>query len=439
MTLSEIIQRICSQPGIDALNAMQRQVAESSARSLIIISPTGSGKTLAFGSRILRELEEPGRGVQALVIAPSRELVMQIDSVIRRIASGYKTVSLYGGHQMADETNSLNPLPDIIIATPGRLLDHLQRGTLAVDAERILVLDEYDKALQLGFEGEMKRIVKRIGRPRSIVLTSATVLDPIPEYLNLKNSEIIEAVKPADDGGKLEVLQVESFTRDKLDILTALLRSLPSDERSIVFVNHRDAAERVYNRLRHDGIDAGLYHGGLDQQQRATAIDLLTNGTTPVLVATDLAARGLDIEAVGSVIHYHLPVDEAAWTHRNGRTARQQADGRVYVITSEADTLGDFIGFDRPYQPSLDGPGRERPKYGSLYFGAGKKEKLSRGDIVGFILANSDLQASDIGKIAVHDHYALAAVPRQRLRELASTLAARKIKGKKVRISQVKI
>ncbi len=439
MTEKEIIARIEALPGIERPNDMQFEVLRSKVRDIILIAPTGSGKTLAFGARILSRTGAPAGYTQAVVIAPSRELVMQIASVMRQLARGYKTVELYGGHSVADETASLEPVPDIIVATPGRLLDHLQRGTLKPGGSlEMLVLDEYDKSLQLGFEGEMKRIVRRLPKPGNIVLTSATRLAELPQYLGIENPEIIEAGPTAEKEGKLETIRVESFSRDKLDTLSELLKTFAPDSKTIVFVNHRESAERVWRRLRDDGISAGLYHGALDQQQRVMAVDMLANGTTPVLVATDLAARGLDIEAVESVIHYHIPVDGQTWTHRNGRTARQDASGSVYVITSEADTLPDYMEFNRDYQPR--GGGEASPSdVATLYFAAGKKEKISRGDIAGFILSNTDLDRERLGKITVHDHFSLAAVPRSMSRSLVETLNRLKIKGKKVRITQVKI
>lgn len=439
MDTKEIKERAGFVPGVEKLNTMQEATLASPSSRLILIAPTGSGKTLAFGMRILRRLGEHDNKLQAIVIAPSRELVMQIAQVMRMIARGYKIVELYGGHPMPDEVASLSPMPEILVATPGRFLDHLQRGTLQIEkSPRILVLDEYDKALQLGFEKEMKKIVSRLGTPSEIVMTSATRMAEIPAYLNLKNPEVIESETGKDNRGRLETVTVESFSRDKLDTLVALLKSLPADEKSIVFVNHRESAERVYQRLKKEHIAAVLYHGALDQQQRAIAVDIFANGSAPIMVATDLAARGLDIESVNSVIHYHMPIDEETWIHRNGRTARQQASGTVYVITSEADNIAEYVKADRPLQPKPEAE-RIRPRLASLYFAAGKKEKISKGDIAGFLMANTDLKPGNIGKITVHDHYAVAAVPSNLVRELASSLNAYKLKGKKVRITQIKL
>lgn len=437
MTSEAIISAISRRLGIDNLNEMQREMLASDQQAITLIAPTGSGKTLAFACRMLRSIGRPCNVIQAAVIAPSRELVMQFFSVLRPIAEGYKIVALYGGHSVEDECKSLLTVPDIIIATPGRLLDHILRGNIDVRAVDILVLDEYDKSLELGFEGEMKRIVARIGKLKCIVLTSATRLAEIPDYLPLNNMLHMDFTAHSDGGSGLQTVEVESFSRDKIDTLVALLRSFRSSDRTIVFVNHRESAERVYGRLRSEHIPAILYHGALDQRQREMAVDLFANGTAPVLVATDLAARGLDIEGVENVIHYHLPINEQAWIHRNGRTARQNASGTVWVIVSEADNRPDYIRPDRSCQPSPQTVAEAVPVT-TLYISAGKKEKISRGDVAGFVAASGVTAPGEIGKIAVHDHYSLVAVPASKACETAEALSKLKIKGSKKRVSVVK-
>lgn len=440
MDKKTIIGNINNRLGIGEINEMQQAMLTSDARSLILTAPTGSGKTLAFACRMLKSLTPGNRKVKAIVIAPSRELVMQIESVIRPIATGFKTVAFYGGHSMNDERNSLTPLPDIIIATPGRLLDHMQRGQLVIDGLQMLVLDEYDKSLQLGFEGEMKRIIKKLGHISELILTSATTLDPIPDYLPFDNPVRVDVSMKEDPRSRTQTVEIKSYSKDKLDTLVDLLHTFSAGERTIVFINHRESAERVYQRLRRDGIPAALYHGALDQQQRAMAIDLLTNGTAPVLVATDLAARGLDIAGVNNVVHYHLPVDIQAWTHRNGRTARMDATGTVWVIISEADTLPEYIRFDRQYTPAPR-KSSDPTVHGvsSIYIAAGKKEKISKGDVAGFISASGVTNPDEIGKIAVHDHHSVVAVPSAKASATVKALSPIKLKGKKVKVSLVSL
>lgn len=438
MKQSQILHNISSRMGIDSLNDMQKRVVDTPSRDMILLSPTGSGKTLAFTIKLLSALREPHDTVQAVVIAPSRELVMQIYDVIRPLAIGFKVACFYGGHSMMDEKRTLSVIPDIIVATPGRLLDHVNRKQIDLYTTRILVLDEYDKSLELGFHDEMKRVVRTMPSLSHRILTSATRLSEFPEWLRLDKPATIDCLGGATETRhRLQVVEVESPARDKIDMLIELMRSLDNG-RVIIFVNHRESVERVYNHLRKAGLPAGLYHGGLEQIDREKAIDLLNNGTTPILVSTDLGSRGLDIEAVRAVVHYHLPVSEEAWIHRNGRTARVDATGTVYVITSEADSIPDFVRFDRSYTPTGHNDNPIRSDVATLYFNSGKREKVSRGDILGYLVNQAGIEASQIGKIVVKDHSALAAIPRQHAGTILTTLKGIKLKGKSVRISLLK-
>ena len=377
----------------------------------------------------------PAKGqIQGVVIAPSRELVLQIAEVLRPIATGLKTVAFYGGHSMQEETNSLSVTPDIIVATPGRLLDHLKRGHLDLGTVSSLVLDEYDKALELGFADEMKRVCRRLTGLRLVILTSATPLAAIPEYLPAKDPQTIDFSESDTPRRRMQVVRVESPSRDKLTTLSDLLHSLPNG-RVIVFVNHRESAERIYDSLKKEHLPIGLYHGGLDQNDRENAIVQLANGSTPVLISTDLGARGLDIPELSAVVHYHMPTSPEAWTHRNGRTARQEAKGDIYVITAEGEDIPYYVTTDRDYAPSGHSSDPIHSDTATLYFNVGKKEKISRGDIVGFLIAKGGLTASEIGVITLRDHAALVGVPRKKARELLARLSPEKIKNTRAKIS----
>lgn len=434
MTEKELFAALKAFPGITSLNPMQQQAWGCRSAHICIISPTGSGKTLALGGALLRRLGAPGRGPRAIVLTPSRELTLQVADVLRRLGRGYKTAAFYGSHSMTDECGTLRGMPDIIVATPGRLLDHLQRGTLT-PPERlldVLAVDEYDKALELGFQDEMRRIVRRLGRPRNLIVTSATE-GAVPDFIDMSEAEYISGAEaPAPD---IEIFHVESPARDKLDTLYDLLRAIPSGK-TIVFVNHRDAAERVASGLRDRGIPAGLYHGGLEQQEREEAVIQLDNGSKPVLVSTDLGSRGLDIGGVEAVVHYHLPVSEQAWTHRNGRTARAGASGSVYVITSEADDIPEYVRTDHEYFPGEPRPAGPKPPV-TLYIDAGRREKISRADILGFLVKQAGLEPSEIGRIDLRDHRSYVAVPRTALPGVAAVKGV-KMKNKKVRITPLK-
>ncbi len=443
METKTIIERLRERHNITNLNEMQQRMATTDLRELVLLSPTGSGKTAAFTLRLLRFLGPSEGKVQAVVIAPSRELVIQIADVIRPVAAGLKTVAFYGGHQMADEVNSMSVVPDIIVATPGRLLDHLKRATVSLSDVKALVLDEYDKSLELGFHDEMKRIVKRMGHPQLVILTSATPLAEMPDFLKLKKPEVLDFSGGKPSGGRLQTVRVDSPERDKLPVLEALLRSLDNGK-ALIFVNHRESAERVYDDLKKKGFPVGIYHGGLEQRERKLAIDMLNNSTTPILVSTDLGARGLDIDNVQYVIHYHMPLTMESWTHRNGRTARMGADGTVFTIISEGENIPEYVDWQRELQPRSTSADPIRSENATIYINAGKKEKISRGDIVGFLIHKGGLTADKIGKIVLDDHSSLVAIPREALAPLQpggegllQRLAPQKIKNTRVRLSLI--
>lgn len=442
MTISDLRSRVASRLGIDHLNVMQEAaVSQGLPARMLLHAPTGTGKTLAFALPLLASLPAKGEAVRGVVIAPSRELVLQIFEVLRTLASPeYKVAALYGGHDVAAETASLNGRPDIIVATPGRLLDHLQRGHLDLHDASALVLDEYDKSLDLGFHDDMQSIVRRMGKVPALILTSATAAAGLPDFIDATGISTLDFSNGADLPAASEsvgVHRVFSASADKLDALCGLLRRIGA-VRTLVFVNHRDAAERVYDRLRSLRFPAGLYHGGMEQQLRERALILFENGTTPVLVATDLASRGLDIAGVEAVVHYHMPATPESWTHRNGRTGRQGASGNIYVLVSDADKLAPFVVWNDDFDTGMPLTPVSQSEVTTLYFSAGRKDKISRGDIAGFLIQRGGLGREEVGKIDVRDHCAYAAVPAAKARAAIEACAPYKIKNQKVRISQIK-
>ena len=437
MKEKEILQRVKERMGIDSLNDMQLAALnawKAGGGDLVLYSPTGTGKTLAFALCLLQALKPPMQQLQAVVMAPSRELVIQTADILRSLAADYKVTPCYGGHAVADEKASLAVTPDIVVATPGRLLDHHKRGHIDLSGTRLLVLDEMDKALELGFEDEMRRLIKVMPRINRRIMASATVLDEVPEYVRLHNPFTLNVLEQTDlPAERIKVWQVVSNDKDKLETLRQLLLSLDGGK-TIVFANFRESVERIYQSLHKAGFSVGIYHGALDQQQRETAVAMLNNGSINILISTDLASRGLDIDTVEHIVHYHLPINEQTYIHRNGRTARVDALGNAYVITAPDEPLPEWIDVDEPFR--LNPTGRPaRATMTTLYFQAGKKEKLSRGDIMGFIANNGGVEPSAIGRIDVRDHYSLAAVPRNQAQQVLTLLQQAKIKGKKVRIS----
>jgi len=430
-------KRISDRLGIENLNDMQEAtLALKVPVRLLLLAPTGSGKTLAFAIPFLRALPESGEGLRGLVIAPTRELVLQTAEVLRVLAAPErKTVALYGGHSVREEMASLSGNPDIAVATPGRLLDHIRRNHIDVCGVRALVLDEYDKSLELGFHEEMRSIVGRLRNLRTSILTSATSGVELPDFIDSKGYKTLDFT--AEGKPKVEVLKVVSEVPDKIDTLDALLRALQPCK-SMVFVNYRDAAERVFGHLSKAGFPVALYHGGMEQNMREQSLALFENGTATILVSTDLAARGLDIDSVDAVVHYHMPPTPENWTHRNGRTARMGSEGKAFVIVSGADKVPDYMLFDGGYSPASDADKAVLPSsLRTLYFNAGKKDKISRGDIAGFLIAKGGLEAAEIGKIVLKDHGAYVAVPVGKVREVIKALQPHKIKNKRVRVTQV--
>ena len=443
MREKEFLPAVKDRLGIDSLNDMQVKMmsAASEPRDIILLSPTGSGKTLAFTLPVMKMLKPPTGRVQCVVIAPSRELVVQIAGVMREVGTGIRVLALYGGHNVEDEVNSLKVTPDVIVATPGRLLDHAVRRNIDLLPVRILVLDEFDKSLELGFDEEMGKLVKRMKNVSRVILTSATKADTLPEFLNLTDPLTLDFTDGADTPrDRMRVHRVETDSKDKLESLLTLLHNISTGEKpekTIVFVNYRESAERVYDFLKKRGVDCALYHGALDQRERETAVAMFNNGSRPVLVATDLASRGLDIEKVGSVIHYHQPLTPEAYTHRNGRTARVEEEGDIYVLVGPDEKLKDFVGTDDTFQTDSKSNGHLRSGFATLYIGGGKKEKVSRGDILGFFVKEGGLQPSDIGKINVFDHYSLVAVKDSAVAPLLKAVAGKKLKGEKRKVSVV--
>lgn len=440
MREKEFLPLIKEKLGIEELNPMQERMMRSAsdASDIILLSPTGSGKTLAFILPTLKMLRPSTGRVQCVVIAPSRELVMQIAGVFRSIARDFKVTALYGGHKVEDEVNSLSVVPDVIVATPGRLLDHIRRRNIDVLPTRILVLDEFDKSLELGFEDEMSKIVGRLKNVSRTILTSATDIPVLPDFIVLDKPLKLDFL---GDNKKLRrrigIHRVNSDGKDKLNTLYKLLCTLyrtSTEDRTIIFVNHRESVERVAEYLEKEGMPVALYHGGLDQSGREKAITLFNNGSRPVLVATDLAARGLDIRHVANIVHYHQPLTEENWTHRNGRTARVSEEGDIYVLVGPEEDVREFIDFDDTFYPDGQASELRFANMETLRFSAGKKEKLSKGDILGFLVKIGGFEPSEIGKIDVFDHYALAAVDASKAREVYPSIAKEKIKGKRQKI-----
>lgn len=425
--------------GINALNPMQQAVArQADTADLVIYAPTGSGKTIAFALPLVEALRHGRAGVQAVVIVPARELALQTHDVLRTLAQGYKVTCLYGGHRASDERLSLTVTPDVLVATPGRLLDHVKHGRVDLSTVQVLVLDEFDKCLELGFADDMRQLLRQLPNKARRLLTSATRLDPVPDYVALRAPVTLDFLSLSPDpAARMTIHAVHAPMVDKLPTLLQLLLTV-EPARTIVFVGYRDAVARVADFLARHHVSVASYHGALTQIDRERALALLRGDAVRVMVTTDLAARGLDIDQVRHIVHYHQPTTAEAYTHRNGRTARVDACGEVYVMLGPDEKPAQFIAFDD--QLSLPDAAPRKSLLAPmtmLHIQTGKKEKISRADIMGFIAKNCDdlLPPSDIGRIEVKDHHTLVAVPHSAARQIIARLSPLPLKGRRTRIT----
>lgn len=434
-----IIDKLQSSAGIQELNDMQKQTIEkfAGAESLLLLSPTGSGKTLGFLLPLVSEIILNGqKGLQSVILSPSRELSQQIETVFRSLKSKLNAVLLCGGHSVEDEAKKLTRQPDLIIGTPGRVLDHLRRGNLKAELCGVsaLVIDEFDKSLEMGFTEEMKQIIDFFAPSiKKRMFVSATKAVELFEWTDIDKTETVEFKAKEEESG-LELLRVTSPDKDKIETLQKLVSSF-NGESCIVFCNFRESAERAAKALRECGADVVTYHGALEQKDRERALFTFASGCATVLATTDLAARGLDISLVQHVVHFEMPQNLETFTHRNGRTARQSATGSAYLIIYREYKLPDFLPrkLEEYKIPDEVGNASMDAKFMPIYIGRGKKEKISRGDVAGFLMKTAELAKEDVGLITLYDHYSLVAIRTTAIKKVLKANGS-KIKGEKTRV-----
>lgn len=430
------IPLILNSLGFEGLNEIQQASLEANAKNdnVVLLSATGSGKTLAFLLPLLETLDPEINNVQALIIVPSRELAIQIDDVFRKMQTGFKVTLCYGGHKRETEENNLKEAPALIIGTAGRLADHIRRNNFDLDNITTLVLDEFDKSLELGFTEEMSFIIGSLKNIKKRILTSATYAVPVPDFIRLKDPVRLDFLTEGEQPeNMLEVKIMHSPEKDKIDTLFKLICYL-GNRSTVVFCNHRVAVERTSNLLTEKGILNVFYHGGMEQQERDAALCKFRNGTSNILVTTDLASRGLDIPNIRYIVHYHLPDTEDAFTHRNGRTARMDASGTAILILSEEEKLPAYAGEASEVEITEEHPIPEKPKWSTLFIAAGKKDKVNKIDIVGFLSKKGELKQEDIGIIEVKDFFSFVAVRKVKVGHVLELIKNEKIKNKKVKI-----
>ena len=406
-------------------------VIEKTANT-IILSPTGTGKTLAFLLPLLETLDPNIDEVQALILVPTRELAIQIEQVVRNMGTGYKVNAVYGGRPMSKDKIEIKHSPSILIGTPGRILDHFDSDRFSRESIVTLVLDEFDKSLEIGFEDEMAGILSELANIKKRILTSATQGVEIPSFVKLDNPVLIDYLEK-EVGSKLAIKIVLSTSKDKLPRLLELLHHL-GNQPGIIFCNFRDSIEEVSSLLEKNKIGHSCFSGGMEQKDRERSLIKFRNGTSQILIATDLAARGIDIPELKYIIHYELPHSLEEFTHRNGRTARVNAKGTAYVLKWENERLPEFI----KDSGDMDISKKAAPMkqfWETLFISGGRKDKISKGDIAGLFFKQGNINKDQLGEIELKQDCAFVAVPVSIAHQLVEKLNNSRLKKKKVRIT----
>ena len=425
---------ILSKLNIQQLNPMQEEaisVIEKTANT-IILSPTGTGKTLAFLLPLLETLDPNIDEVQALILVPTRELAIQIEQVVRNMGTGYKVNAVYGGRPMSKDKIEIKHNPSILIGTPGRILDHFESDRFSRESIVTLVLDEFDKSLEIGFEDEMAGILSELPNIKKRILTSATQGVEIPSFVKLDNPVLIDYLEK-EVGSKLAIKIVLSTSKDKLPRLLELLHHL-GNQPGIIFCNFRDSIEEVSSLLEKNKIRHSCFSGGMEQKDRERSLIKFRNGTTQILIATDLAARGIDIPELKYIIHYELPHSLEEFTHRNGRTARVNAKGTAYVLKWENERLPEFIK-DSGDMDISEKAAPMKQFWETLFISGGRKDKISKGDIAGLFFKQGNINKDQLGEIELKQDCAFVAVPVSIAHQLVEKLNNSRLKKKKVRIT----
>lgn len=418
---------------------------------LICQAKTGSGKTVAFGLGLLEKLNVKRFAVQSLVLCPTRELADQVARELRKLARGVhnvKVLTLCGGMPFGPQIGSLEHGAHIIVGTPGRVEEHLRKGYLKLGALSMLVLDEADRMLEMGFQATLDAIVDKMPKQRQTLLFSATYPDEIraiakrvmvqPELLQLREQHSASSIK-------------QSFykLRDNSERAEAVARLLLEHrpDSAVVFCNTRRDTEELASALRDYDLQVIALHGELDQRNRDQALVCFANKSISVLVATDVAARGLDIEDLDMVINYHIARDAEVHTHRIGRTGRAGSSGMACSLYTDRESQKilrlqeygniEIHSAELPHKSVLSSPSYKSPM-SCLQLDSGKKQKIRPGDILGALTREDGVSGSDVGKIHIFDNFAYVAVKRRAAAEALRTLSNGKLKGRSVRVRKIR-
>ncbi|MDC1106239.1 DEAD/DEAH box helicase [Prolixibacteraceae bacterium] len=437
--MKDISKYILEKMSFERYNEVQERMYEASKKddTLYLVAPTGSGKTVAFLRVMLEKTKVRKDNMQMLILVPTRELALQIEKVVAKLQLPFRSYCVYGGHSISSEERSLESVPSLLIATPGRLADHIRRGNIDLASLSYVTLDEYDKILQFGYKRDIDFIFRQISQLKGAILTSATQLPEMNYPCGIDPNGIVLDLSKKVESNTFKSHRIDVEGTDKLAALVKLLEQIGS-ESTMVFCNHRDAVERISDALYDVEVVHESIHGQKSQDERERAMIKFENGTSSIILGTDLLARGIDHVEVQHVVHYQMPRDLDVAVHRNGRTSRGDKEGNIYVVLKEDETISAALAdIDwKCWNLDKEFPEIKPPYWDTLYIGAGKKNKINKIDIVGFLCQKGELEKTEVGMIQVKDYRAYVAVPRKKISSLIQKVKRLKIKGKSILINR---
>ena len=418
-------------------------------KDLLAQAKTGSGKTAAFAIGLLHKLDVQTYQTQSLVLCPTRELAEQVSNEIRRLARSIpntKLLTLCGGKPMAPQITSLERAPHIVVGTPGRILKHLEKETLKLDGLNMLVLDEADRMLDMGFHDDIMRVIKMVPPQRQTLLFSATYPDQIKKISHAIQKDPIDVrIEAVHDNKKIQQVFYEIEKGERNKTLVSLLQHY-QPESSLVFCNRKQQCQELAEDLQQQGFHALALHGDLEQRERDQVLAQFANKSSSILIATDVAARGLDIKDLAAVINFELSPDPEVHIHRIGRTGRAEKEGlalslfmasespKVIRIEAYQDSP---IRIDKTSTLTKKENFKLSPSMITLCINGGRREKIRAGDILGALTANTDLSGKQIGKIDIFDIIAYVAVEQAIAKQALKILTQGKIKGRRFRVRKL--
>ena len=450
---------------------VQREVIPQilTGKDIVVKSQTGSGKTAAFGIPLCENIKWEESNAQALILTPTRELAIQVKEELGNIGrfKRIRTVAVFGKQPFSDQARELKQKTHIVVGTPGRVLDHIDRDTLKVCNIKYLVIDEADEMLNMGFIDQVRDIINKLNVDRQTMLFSATIPEEIlglcNVYMNNPSNIEIKSQKLITDNINHELYKFEEFY--KLDNLGKILIS-EAPETAVIFCKTKENVDKVFENLNKKGYSVNKIHGGMLQKDRLDIMDKFKKGNFRILVATDVAARGIDVEGITHVINYDLPVEKEAYVHRIGRTGRAGAKGKAISFVNQyedrlLDMIQEYIGFEIPLKKDIievskeiretaikslkSKPNIKREKSKAInknitkiYLNGGKKKKLRAGDFVGAISRIEGVTAEDIGIIDVQDTVSYIDILNGKGNKVIEGLKNSTIKGKKLRVEKAR-